>query len=364
MDSPLRLFDDMTILGRIGDVAFMVFAYPCVVIYLFFYGDGSSPGTGEAAQRAKRHEKATKAAMKERKRNEPSVLPPNSRDLSIWPQPKSPSPRLFGLLNHIEPSPQTNVASPFFRLPLEIREKIYSEVLGHDTLHIVQLPKRLGHLRCTASKTSYTHNNIICNRECFHPSVPIQTYRHGEFINVEGTSDNSLSLIQTCRQIYNEASLVLYQTNTFDINHPQTLLFLARTILPSRLASIRNLNLTWSGILPFLDNDTNKAPDDLKTWEDAWKIIAGKMPALRIMKLRMLIYEDEFEVNRSGPFLQHARKRWTTNGVQFEKILEVMKENVRGLREFHLGVELPEDIQWNIADLEDRLRETVCSPKN
>ena len=87
------------------------------------------------------------------------------------------------------------------------------------------------------------------------------------------------------------------------------------------------------------------------------------MTDLRVLKLKMLIYDDEFEKSRSGPFLQHARKRWCTNGVQFEKILEVMKENVRGLRDFQLGIELPEDVEWDVGELEGRLKEIVCAPR-
>ena len=37
---------------------------------------------------------------------------------------------------------------PFFKLPLEVRQMIYTEVLGGQTLHIVRKRKRLGFLRC------------------------------------------------------------------------------------------------------------------------------------------------------------------------------------------------------------------------
>ena len=41
---------------------------------------------------------------------------------------------------------------PFFRLPLEVRQMIYTEVLGGQTLHIVRKRNRLGFLRCRAPR--------------------------------------------------------------------------------------------------------------------------------------------------------------------------------------------------------------------
>jgi hypothetical protein len=77
----------------------------------------------------------------------------------------------------------------------------------------------------------------------------------------------------------------------------------------------------------------------------------------------MHIYDDEIEKSRTGPFLSYARKRWTNNDVQFEKLLEDMKQDVRGLRHFRLGIDLPEEIKWDVSVLEKKLQDTVCSPR-
>lgn len=77
----------------------------------------------------------------------------------------------------------------------------------------------------------------------------------------------------------------------------------------------------------------------------------------------MLIYDDEREKLRSGPFLKYARKRWTVDGAQFEKLLGTCSESVRGLKEFKLGVELPEEVVWDVGALEEKIQGNVCKER-
>ena len=130
----------------------------------------------------------------------------------------------------------------------------------------------------------------------------------------------------------------------------------------SRLNSIRSINITWSGVLPFLDNKPEKSPDDLDTWKQMWTIVAEQMKGLRKLRVRMLIFDDEREMLRSGPFLKYARKRWTVDGVQFEKLLAPCRDGVRDLEEFRLGVELPpmEEVVWDVEELERKIAKAVC----
>ena len=90
------------------------------------------------------------AALKRMEMNEPSPLP------RIRPRTLT-----LGGLHQSNESPccssedvgegQRSV-QPFFKLPLEVRQMIYAEVLGGQTLHIVRKRKRLGFLRCHAAR--------------------------------------------------------------------------------------------------------------------------------------------------------------------------------------------------------------------
>lgn len=356
-------------MGKIGDIALLIVAYPIVVLYLYFYGDGSGSHIREMTARTRKREQDEITSMRDRKRHEPKAVSNRSPELAFNAPAANTATittkaiiSLFGS----RPKPGTHLetfSSAFLSLPVEIREQIYAEVLGNDTIHITQLPNRLGHIRCNSSLLSPLQDRSSCNRECFPTTTGIHTYRRGTFLDHNATSENSLALLQTCRQTYNEASWMLYETNTFEFNHPQSLVFLARTLRSSRLASIRHLSLTWSGVLPFIERDSKKYPDDLDTWEQTWRIIGQQIKSLQTLRLRMLIYDDEEEKRRSGLFLKYARKRWTTNEVQFENLLKPMKKHLRNLREFRLAIDLPEDIQWNVLELESRLRKIICIPK-
>ena len=71
-----------------------------------------------------------------------------------------------------------------------------------------------------------------------------------------GVGDGLLNLLQTCRKIYSEAAHVLYAGNTFDVITPESIIFLADTVLPNRLNNIRSIHMSWlfcrmsTGLLP------------------------------------------------------------------------------------------------------------------
>lgn len=221
-----------------------------------------------------------KLAMEERRKNEPRPLPRRRRALSA---------------THLDLSQNSALLS----LPREIRLQIYSHIIGYDLLHLVQLPKRLGHIRCHQPSSSAIQNNEPTtdifwdiNRRC--PNMkphdglsPYGPYAYGEPLITKGTSSNSLSLLQTSRQTYTDASHILYTTNTFDISHPQTLLFLERTLLPYRLASIKTLQLKWLTPMNFLHKDRKgrTEPDTVETWDKMCEIILTKMTGLRHVRL-------------------------------------------------------------------------------
>ena len=353
---------------KISDTFLMILAYPIVMLYVYAYNDGGSSYVRDAEKKARQYEKAVRAAMVERRKCEPKALSKNQPGISTAP-PQQTHPTTSRVFFSKPTSSKENIRqhveeSRLLSLPFELRQQIFEEVLGSSTLHITQHPHRLGHTRCTSSipSSQRTHSKIICSRNCFNPNKTIQTYRYGEFLDHDNISEDSLSLLLVNRQLYHEASHILYESTTFDFNHPQSLTFFARSVRASRLNSIRSINITWSGVLPFLDNKPEKSPDDLDTWKQMWTIVAEQMKGLRKLRVRMLIFDDEREMLRSGPFLKYARKRWTVDGVQFEKLLTPCRDGVRDLEEFRLGVELPpmEEVVWDVEELERKIAKAVC----
>ncbi|KAF7907212.1 uncharacterized protein EAF01_004799 [Botrytis porri] len=47
----------------------------------------------------------------------------------------------------------------------------------------------------------------------------------------------------TTWHVYNQGISILYSCNTFDINNPETVLYLSQTVIPSRFKSIKSLQL-------------------------------------------------------------------------------------------------------------------------
>lgn len=122
----------------------------------------------------------------------------------------------------------------------------------------------------------------------------------------------------------------------------------------------------WRGTLPFIEADVAKYPDDLSTWNEAWRIISKDMLGLKELRVKMVIYDDERERMRSDfAWLKDARKRWTGNGARFEALLGECARDVRGLKVFRLGVEMPwgEEVCWDVAELENRIAKAVCGPR-
>ena len=165
------------------------------------------------------------------------------------------------------------------RLPLEIRFEIYRYVLGDNLLHLVQGKKQISHVRCrAASVPDYA-------RSC-RPSAASTAAR----LFPGSTSNGNLALLQTCRQVYQEAIDLLYSTNVFDLDDPRTLFYLSRSIRPQRLASITKLHvyfpLAYQCWCASKDDFPTKAPPyDEATWKRFWHIIATQMPRLAELRL-------------------------------------------------------------------------------
>lgn len=162
------------------------------------------------------------------------------------------------------------------RLPYEIRQLIWSYVLGGRLLHIVRAydSKKLRAVDCV---------------EGFGPGL--ETREHHCWGSITGPNTGSslgfylmpcenhparpanlLPLLQTCRMIYAETVTVLYEDNIFDLDFLDTLFYLKRPVLPQRLNQIHILNLSWH----FKYSVANANPPyDITTWRESCNVLAN-----------------------------------------------------------------------------------------
>lgn len=240
---------------------------------------------------------------KEKWKTDVRPLPRRRNSLSIASSsPSSPSSPSNKKLKHkIPPNPQLDCAL-LTRLPLELRLEIYAYVFGGTVIHLVQIPRRVAHTRCRLRTASDPM------RDCRH-AIRIPLYPR---LGTVATAN--VALLKTCRKVYTEAAHVLYTANTFDVNRLTTFLDFSRTIIPSQLAAITSLHLSW------LTSEIIIAPgqpDNFRRWTKCWCIIANDMPGLRDLKLCMA---SSTEFSMTAMWVKPLRQ-------------------VRGLRRFELSVQ-------------------------
>lgn len=154
-----------------------------------------------------------------------------------------PLPEKKGL-HFVRPKTYSQVQSPFFRLPSELRLMIYQEVFANGTVHIVPMDRRLGSFLCTCPTSSdmlWSSQHACWNRQ--HTRKDHPTYGMPSLYSDRDTGINVLPLLLTCRTIYSECINFLYSNWTFDFRHLDAVLKLAFSILPQRLNAITSLHL-------------------------------------------------------------------------------------------------------------------------
>ena len=241
------------------------------------------------------------------------------------------------------PNPRLQADSRLLRLPAEIRLQIWYEVFGGEVLHLVQLPKRLGHVRCcsTLSATDARRSCILAYRGPGPIAQPADIK----------LSSLDLALLQSCRQIYTEAVDVIYATNLFDLDDVSTLLYLSQTIRPQRLAAIKYLQLTWELLwAPFSIPETKDPflfPNDDATWVTFWRLIETQMPGL--LELTFVVHA------------MYPKMDWSLDEGWVQPLLRI-----RGLKEFRLELSYPthSTLELPIETFEpfrQRLTEIMCT---
>lgn len=109
-----------------------------------------------------------------------------------------PLPEKKGL-SFVKPKTYSQVQSPFFRLPSELRLMIYQGMFGNDTVHIVPMDRRLGSFLCTCPTSSdmLWSQHACWNRQ--HTRKDHPTYGMPSLYSDRDTGINVLPLLLTCR---------------------------------------------------------------------------------------------------------------------------------------------------------------------
>lgn len=161
--------------------------------------------------------------------------------------------------------------SLFFKLPIELREVIYKEVLGESNIHIKN-GKSLRHLRCKCSSC---------------PGIGYYFYYGSTWKKpweCDGTKYDydgdrlPISLLRTCRQVYSEAINLLYSSNIFSFRDADTLQRFLCSMPSQRKDHITTIHLD----LPF---GSIKGLDTLLR-EETWDELVS-LPCLGNMEFRM-----------------------------------------------------------------------------
>ena len=101
-------------------------------------------------------------------------------------------------LSFVKPKTYSNIQSPFFRLPLELRLMIYYEVLSSGPVHIVPMHRRLGSFLCTCPTSSdllWSSQHTCWNRR----HTPEHRRRVPSLYSYWNTGIGALPLLLTCR---------------------------------------------------------------------------------------------------------------------------------------------------------------------
>ncbi|CAD6569590.1 MAG: hypothetical protein ASARMPRED_002958 [Alectoria sarmentosa] len=229
----------------------------------------------------------------------------------------------------------------FDRLPFEIRRLIYVYALGGDLLHL-------------------THT-VVSKEIPHHAGQWSRSYFHHYHTAGDPSPKHRLCLLKTCRQMYIEASEVLYGTNTFGIIGTHNLsLFceFSRTIRKDRLDSITSVYISCQAdgyvsdarARPTLVMGNEKV--FLQDWRQIWEVLATRMPGLKDLKVRL--------IKAHLPQLELALEEgWVS------PMLEI-----RGLRrfEFDLAQEVGSEestAEYNekLERFQNELQASMCAPR-
>lgn len=156
------------------------------------------------------------------------------------------------------------------QLPPELRRQIWHHVLGSTLLHVVCYRKTLNTIACVSTE-SLSASAAITGQRCWMRAPVFQ----GLPCHVEhpgrGHPVQFVTLLQTCRFVYNEACKLLYRETVFDFTCAAALVRFAEVVPPWQLARMRRVNLTSEYMY---GDDRTADVGDLVEWIDACDVLS------------------------------------------------------------------------------------------
>ena len=321
---------------------------------------------------------------------------PTSRKRVAFSAPKGavccPTPEnVFNLLRSRYSIKQNALTSPLLRLPLEIRNRIWSEVLGDRLIHLWYLyddevsfetneELHSGLHWSSELKTTYgsAWRHVVCEKDCpenqedekrttsdgetysitshqicemnlhYEPIKPNKIYKESYY---DGREMMRLSVLRSCRQIYVEANIILWTTNTFSFADATTLkrFMMTRTIHQKRSIESIRLQMEFNSY-------------GYKEWNTALNMpLVRSLYGLRRLRLRI---EHEMDA-RTYEYAKSHNLLFTTSyceGLQKVSTLPLTQVEIVARNPLYI----PEHDLWTKADREDfaeGLRKILLNPK-
>lgn len=251
----------------------------------------------------------------------------------------SPLPRERRVLSV---SQKATNAGLFDRLPFEIRHLIYVYALGGELLHLT---------RTAASKEMG-----------YHASQLSQPYLHHYHTAGRHSPKHRLCLLKTCRQIYIEASPVIYSANTFGISGAHNLPVFcefSRKIRKDCLNSITSIYINCQADDYVSSNvRARSSPIErrgnvfLQDWKQTWEILATHMPGLKDLKVRL--------IKPYLPQLNFALEEdWVKPMLRVRGLRTFGFDLAQGIGSEESTAEYNEKLEW----FQSKLQGSMCAPR-
>ncbi|KAL4940126.1 hypothetical protein BDV06DRAFT_224368 [Aspergillus oleicola] len=270
----------------------VVLTYPLIVAlaWVFWAIDEVLEYVSPSSIAGRHHARPTKA---------PTALPRRRRALTI-PLPRARTSRDVGQRTLCQQQ------SRFFKLPIELRDMIYREVLESPfKLHVWRTHKRLCSVRCEYGPSypwglDITYRYSVCCRPLLARDGSVQRRREG----TDGPrQDQLLPLLCSCRRIYSESIALLYTRNKFVFDDNRTFK-LFPTVIPShRLGTIRFLYIRF-----YTFKDDQIDPKSEATWKQLCRTLTG-MKRLESLCIALACHSRDMTANQPGYKLPVAVKR-------------------------------------------------------
>ncbi|RHZ49402.1 Zn(II)2Cys6 transcription factor domain-containing protein [Aspergillus thermomutatus] len=169
--------------------------------------------------------------------------------------PRRSSSKMNKKGSKLDTRPYNQHASVFFRLPREIRDIIYGQILIFPvTVHLAYVGTKTRRFRsflCQLSEDEQPEKRLhpLCRRcrvnhhRCSPRNAPTSFDVTARSSSEVRSQARVLALLRSCRRVYDETVDMLYRENTFYIENPRTLLELPSSLSRAGLSTFRHLYL-------------------------------------------------------------------------------------------------------------------------